>query len=99
MLNEVFVLLQDKSSRWDDIGRVLKVSYDYRQTLRGEDGNKLERVLYKWIESKCSEVSWSHLINSLEDLELCDSADKVRRHLSDDQQDGSVASSGKFLSY
>ncbi len=98
-LNGVYDLLKDKSDKWNDIGEALGISYNDRQIIRNNvDGNKLEAVLNKWIESKCSEVSWNHLIKTLEELKLCDSADKLRNHLlhDDNHQDGSTSIDGKF---
>ena len=46
------------------------------------DEQKLEAVLEKWIQSRCSEVSWDHLIKVLEtDLEFRQLADDVKQYL------------------
>ena len=90
-LKEVFDLLKDKSNKWNDIGQTLDVPYNFREGLRSEatGQNKLEEVLHKWIESKCSNVTWDHLLNVLEKLELRDSVGKVKTYLyNDDHHDG-----------
>ncbi len=94
----MYDLLQEKSSRWDDIGEALGISLNDRQIIgNNENWNKLEAVLNKWIESKCSEVTWSHLIKTLVKLELCALADKVKKHIHDDNhQDDSTSTDGKF---
>ena len=98
VLKVVYGLLKEKSSRWDDIGQALGISYNDRQIIgNNENCIKLEAVLNKWIESKCSDVSWSHLIKTLKELQLCDLADEVKKHLRDDNyQDGSTSIDGKF---
>ena len=61
---------------WDSVGQALGVSRNFRAGLSSEgvqttNESKLERVLEKWIESECSEVSWRHLTEILiEDHEL-----------------------------
>ena len=61
------------------------MSNDYREGLEMEkrsNEDKLEKVLNKWIESQCSDVTWDHLIKVLEeDLENKAPADKIRQHL------------------
>ncbi len=97
-MSVVHGLLKEKSSKWDEIGEALGISLNDRQIIRKDDNCiKLETVLSKWIESKCSEVTWSHLIKTLKELKLCDLVDKVRKYLYDDNhQDGSTSTDGKF---
>lgn len=87
MANDVFKLLKKKSSDWNDIGRELNVSKNYRKGLEREgpmntNEDKLECILEKWLESECSEVSWKHLIEVLRDeLEWKDTAKEVEEFL------------------
>ena len=70
-VKEVFSLLKGKSSEWDKIGRELEVSDNFREELRNQsltDESRLEKVLAKWVESECSEVSWDHLQRVLKEL-------------------------------
>ena len=88
-LEDVYNLLKQKSSKWDEIGGGLEVCYNFCQCQLKEGimtsaQQKLEAVLNKWLESECSEVSWNHLIQVLIDMELVDVAEKVRRYLRTD---------------
>lgn len=83
-LKEVFKLLRCKSTAWQDIGRELDLDYcDREQILKNiqkpKDEDKLEDVLYKWIESECSEVSWDNLYKVLKELKLNDVAQKLQQ--------------------
>ena len=73
----MFNLLRKQAYRWDDIGREFRVPYSDREELRREGvqscpENKLERVLWKWVESKCSDVTWRKVIEVFQLLELDD---------------------------
>ena len=79
-------LLKNKTTEWDSFGRELGIDLDFREGLRQEGGttsndNKLERVLAKWSESHCSEVSWDTIIKMLEDLKFVNMAQDVKDYL------------------
>ena len=63
------------------------MNFHFRDSLRTDlshstSESKLEAVLDKWVQSKCSEVSWDHLIYVLEvDVENCQLADDVKKYL------------------
>ena len=84
---DVFDLLNNKvSSRWDDIGRELRVSYNDRQILKTEGptttaASKLETVIMKWVESKCSDVTWNKVIQVLSLLQFNDSLESTKLFL------------------
>ena len=83
---DVYRLLKRRSVEWDSFGRELRVDWDFREGLRQEGGttsnnNKLERVLVKWSQSHCSEVSWDTIIKMLEELEFVDMAKDVKDYL------------------
>ncbi len=85
-LKEVFDLLKKKSQKWDDIGQALGISLDFRQGLFREahaatDQSKLERVLHKWIETECSDATWSKVLKVLKELGLRDVAEEVVKYL------------------
>ena len=92
-LKEVYDLLKPKSAQWNKIGEELGVSFNDRDDLLSDitrrKENKLEAVLNIWIESKCSEVSWSHLHCILQD-ELCytEIAEAVERKFLPSHQKG-----------
>ena len=81
-LLEVHCLLKLKSYKWQDIGRGLKVDFGKRtgfgQDVTRNNEDKLEVVLNEWIQSQCSEVSYNHLIEVLQELSLNDVAEKVK---------------------
>ena len=72
----VYELLKKKATKWNDIGRELRVSYMYREELEKEQSmsskSKLEKVLMRWVESKCSEVSMRSVEKVMEELEFND---------------------------
>ena len=83
-LQDAYSLTRCRSSKWNDLGRMLKVSYDYREHLHMRimsEEDKLEAVLHKWIESECSPVTWSNLIHALENIQLMDVARDVKKFL------------------
>ncbi len=58
---------------WNRLGLALRVSYNYRTELKNEsisDSERLEGVLYKWIETESVPVTWDRLIEALEEIEL-----------------------------
>ena len=64
----------------------MHVDFDYRQQLFTEGvmstaEQKLERVLVKWVESQCSEVTWNHFLESLKSLQLNSIAREVKEFL------------------
>ena len=86
----MFRLLKKKSCDWQEIGRALKVEYNFRQSLLKQgvmtsDEDKLEAVLNNWIETHCSEVSWDNLTQVLTELEFIDIVRDVRSFLQRDQ--------------
>lgn len=83
----MYQLLKKKSCNWDNIGRELGVNFAFREQLQKEGSlttpeSKLEAVIAKWIESKCSEVSWNRIITMLKELEFNDSVEDVNKYLS-----------------
>ena len=83
---DVFKLLRDRAFRWEDIGRELEVPYGCREELRTEGvqsypESKLERVLVKWVESKCSDVTWSKVIQVLASLQFNDAMESAELFL------------------
>ena len=84
--NDVFELLNDQMSCWDDIGRKLGVSYGDRQILLAEGlmtspAHKLEAVIMKWVESECSDVTWSKVIEVLSLLKFNDLMESTKLFL------------------
>ena len=78
---EVYRLLKSKSHKWNKIGRGLGVDFGVRNSLKKkelDDEGKLEEVLYKWTESRCSEVSYDHLIEVLKELRFNDVVEMVK---------------------
>ena len=86
---EVFRLLKSKAYEWYAIGRELKVPYPFREGLRREgvvntDEEKLEKIIMKWMESECLEVSWDSLIEVLKMLEFSQLVRSVKVYLKTD---------------
>ena len=86
---DLFHLIKCHSSRWDEFARELRVPSDKRQSLRQniglEDEGRLERVVMKWIESRCSPVTWQNIIHTLLSMELKTTAGSVQDYLKHQQ--------------
>ena len=78
---DVYRQLRGESTKWNEIGRELGISHNYREELRMRNDlsnlDRLEKVLIKWKESQRSDVSWDTIIKMLKDLELNNVASKV----------------------
>ena len=84
-VNHVHRQLKGKSTNWFEIGRELGISLNDRENLRKRidlsNEARLEMVLLKWKESRCSEVSWDTIIDVLRRLELNSVASNVIQYL------------------
>ena len=83
---DVYNILRGRAAQWENIGIELEVDGNYRDQLRGEgvqspDTSKLERVLRKWVESKCSDVTWSKVIEVLSLLQFNDLTEDIKQFL------------------
>ena len=82
---DVFALIECHSAKWNEFGRALKVDLNTRESLRRDNrldnGDRLEHVLEKWIESQCSPVTWEHVINMLSSMDLKKTASSVQDYL------------------
>ena len=72
-VGDVFTLISnDISAHWFEVAGQLKVSMNYRTTLRHDsllsDESKLETVLTFWAESETREVTWEVVVKALDDL-------------------------------
>ena len=92
LLKDVFSLLQEKSSKWDDIGRAFSVPFIDREKFRTDISlsNKacLERVLHVWLETSCHiPVTWLEFKNVLmsDSLGFKDTARQVQTFLEKEQ--------------
>ena len=83
--DDVYELLSKRSARWDNFARALKIDINFREKLQREsfttDESKVESILRKWIESESSDVTWSNLIEVLEQLQFLDVAREVKIYL------------------
>ena len=75
-LKDAYDLIESHSAKWNELGRKLNVSHDFRRTLRNDpklsDKDRLEEILQKWIESDSEDApaTWSFLIEALKCIEL-----------------------------
>ena len=74
------------SSCWNDLGEALEIPIGARVHLRrdaslSDDGDRLERILCKWMESGSRPVTWSTLVKELEYIGLKDIARQVEDFL------------------
>ena len=86
--DELFDLIQDNSSRWQDFARKLRITDDTRTSLsrdiRLTNPDRLEEVLKCWIqgEPEGAPVTWEYIIKVLVNLNLTNVARIVQSHLS-----------------
>ena len=83
-LDEAFDLTKRHSFHWHDLGRKLKVPYNYRMQVKksnDSDEDKLEAILNNWIEAETVPVTWASLIEALKDIDLINVAKKVKEFL------------------
>ena len=88
------------SLMWNDLGRELYISLDYREQLRRDVSlstkNKLERILSKWMDSESRPVTWSTLVEALEAIECKDIASQVKDFLKTPE---AIQSYGKYTDH
>ena len=68
LLKDAFSLLQEKSSKWDDIGRAFNVPFNDRDGFRTDvslsNEARFSRVLHVWLETSChTPVTWLEFKN------------------------------------
>ena len=84
-VHHVYRQLKKKSISWNEFGRELGVSVEFRDELRKNislsNDDRLEKVLCKWSESECSEVSWDRIIKVLKELDYNSMAKDVKDYL------------------
>ncbi len=83
---ETCSLLRDKSSQWNEIGRVLGVPFSKREELSTDptrnNDSRLEVVVNLWLQKEGDASTWDQLIRKLQELELNDSVSKINSHIS-----------------
>ena len=84
---DVYNCLKSQSLKWNEIGRELKVHFEFRKGLesqRNSDDDKLESIIDKWKECECSVVSWNTIIATLDSLQLNATKKDVLKYLKSD---------------
>ena len=84
---DVYNCLKSKSLKWDEIGRELKIPFEFREGLelqRNSSDHNLECIIYKWKESESSIVSWNTIIAALDSLQLTAIKKDVLKYLKSD---------------
>ena len=80
-LRDVLALMRTMSALWNEIGRELDISVNYREVLRRDksmaDDDRLEHILNHWIGSESKDVTWKVLLETLEALRRRDVVKKV----------------------
>ena len=75
-LKDAYDLIESHSAKWNELGRKLNVSHNFRSKLRNKpefsDEDRLEETMHKWIESDSEDApaTWSFLIEALKGIEL-----------------------------
>ena len=81
-VNDAFKRLQRKSAAWDDIGRTLGISLNYREELRNKsvsNNYRLESILSMWLEDGGESSTWEQLTKALEELHFNDVASEIKK--------------------
>ena len=83
---ETYSLLRDKSSQWNEIGRVLGVPFSKREEFRTDPtrniDSRLEAVVNLWLQNGGDTSTWDQLIRKLQELGLNDIISKINSHIS-----------------
>ena len=72
---DAYDLIESHSAKWNNLGRKLKVSFNFRKKLNKNNyltnEERLEEILQKWIEldSEDAPATWSFLTEALKDIE------------------------------
>ena len=88
---DVFMLLKDKSTKWNRIGRALEIPFNEREKFDSsgkDDDDCLEKVINYWSETECyTPVTWSGLLKVLQsdELKYLDVARKLEEFLQTDE--------------
>ena len=82
---DVSDLLRHKANSWNKIARELEVEFHYREEIErsirfSQNEQKLESVLYHWIESDRN-ATWETLIDALKKLKYMDAVRTVQEFL------------------
>ena len=82
---DVYRQLKKESTNWNEFGRALRVSLNFRDELRNDgslsNDDRLEKMLHEWSKSECSEVSWDKIIEVLKELDHNSMATEVKNYL------------------
>ena len=81
-------LINPHSSLWRVLGSALKISFNDREelhTMYRSNSERLEAVLNKWIQSESVPVTWTRLLEALEEIELRDVIRKAYEFLETDR--------------
>ena len=93
---ETCSLLRDKSSQWNEIGRVLGVPFSKREEFRTDptrnNDSRLEAVVNLWLQNGGDTSTWDQLIRKLQELGLNDIISKIKSHV---KEQGSCNNMGK----
>ena len=98
-LKDAYDLIESHSAKWNELGRKLNVSHNFRSKLRNKpefsDEDRLEEILHKWIESDSEDApaTWSFLIEALKGIELRSVITDIEKFLKTPK---AVESYGKF---
>ena len=82
---DVFQLVRDIAPSWHELGGLLRISYDMRDSLHRDPrltvSGKLEHVLNYWIASEPSPVTWEMILQALKALQREDFTRNVIAYL------------------
>ena len=81
-LSDAYKLIKGVSNKWNEIGRVLDVDFNFREGLKSKNRSNddlLELILHRWLESATVPPTWSLLLRALEEAELCEVARSIKK--------------------
>lgn len=87
-LKDAYKLTKRHSKLWNEFGLELEVSRNYREELRDRstsNDDRLEAILYEWMQSENVPVTWSALLDALEEMKLRDLIRDIKEFLQTDK--------------
>ena len=81
---DVYNLLRNKSTNYDEFALQLDVDDNFRDGLRKQNETnewKLEQMLRRWIEAETCAVTWAKVLEVLVDLKMMQVAKEVKTFL------------------
>ena len=103
-LSDVFDLMKEHSSHWEDFSRELSIPENVRSNVRNDpnfssNDAKLEKILRYWIDYEPSYVTWRQVFKVLEKLTMKGVARKVQKFIQKEDVRSKYMKMDDFIPY